>query len=280
VELTGTLDFSEGKAVIAKSGTVTAGKRTAIVTLPHRGQLLLCATSKVNLTADSSVQATNTPGDVPGDAPGLLIAIDRGALEAKFATGKNSDVVLTPDFRILISGPGVADVQVRLAAKGDTCVDNSGPDAPYVAVSSVFDGGVYRVQAGQRVMFQHGSLTEVVDNERESCGCPPEPPTLPTGNEFPVAQSAGLAPILPTVATQPGEGTGGTSPQIQATLTHNAGEAKPSSETTPETGKPAAKPDAAVLADAAADASKSAPAPQKKGALRKIGRFFKKLFGG
>ena len=50
-------------------------------------------------------------------------------------------------------------------------------------------------------MFQHGSLNEVVDREKESCGCPPEPeaktekPQKP--NEFPVAQSAGLAPLPP-----------------------------------------------------------------------------------
>jgi hypothetical protein len=275
VELTGALNVSEGKALIAKSGTVTAGKRTATVTLPHRGQLLLCATSKVNLTTDSSVQSAG--------APGLMMAIDKGALEAKFATGKNSDVVLTPDFRILISGPGVADVQVRLGAKGDTCVDNSGPDAPYVAVSSVFDGGVYRVQAGQRVMFQHGSLTEVVDNERESCGCPPEAPTIPTGNDFPVGQSAGLAPVVPATLAQHGEGSGGTLPQAQATLTHNAGEPTPS-DAAAGVGKPSDKPDAvipaATLSDAAADASKPAPKPAKKGAMRKIGRFFRRLFGG
>jgi len=64
-------------------------------------------------------------------------------------------------------------VKVRLGQQGDTCVDNSGTDGPYVLVSSVFEGGAYRVQPGQRVMFQHGSLREVVDEEKESCGCPP-----------------------------------------------------------------------------------------------------------
>lgn len=291
VELSGALDVAQGKAVIGTSGTVTAGRHTATITLPHRGELNICATTKVSLTADSSVQTT--------EAPGLMMALDRGALEAKFATGKNSDVVLTPDFRILISGPGVADVRVRLGEKGDTCVDNGGDDAPYVAVSSVFDGGVYRVQPGQRVMFQHGSLNEVVDNERESCGCPPEPPTLPDGNQFPVAQSAGLAPLMPATEPQAGEGSGGSSAQMLATLAYNA--SKSDAAAAPKTanppalvtvpgksaaGKPAAaKPDApnppVTLADAAADAQKPTPPPQpKKGALRKIGRFFKRLFGG
>ena len=66
--------------------------------------------------------------------------------------------LLTPDFRILIGAPGSADVKVRLGQHGDTCVDNAGVNAPYVLVTSVFDGGIYRVQPGQRVMFQHGSV--------------------------------------------------------------------------------------------------------------------------
>jgi len=47
---------------------------------------------------------------------------------------------------------------------------------PYVLVTSVFDGGAYRVaNRGRRVMFQHGSLHEVVDQEERavwmSAGC-------------------------------------------------------------------------------------------------------------
>ena len=34
--------------------------------------------------------------------------------------GSNSDILLTPDFRILIGGPGAADVKVRLGEHGDT----------------------------------------------------------------------------------------------------------------------------------------------------------------
>ncbi len=83
-----------------------------------------------------------------------------------------ADTLLTPYFRILIGGPSAADVKVRLGDHGDTCVDNAGANAPYVVVTSVFDGGVYRVQPGQRVMFENGSLHEVVDEEKEPCGCP------------------------------------------------------------------------------------------------------------
>jgi len=39
-------------------------------------------------------------------------------------------------------------VKVRLGAQGDTCVDNAGVNVSYVLVSSVFEGGAYRVQPG------------------------------------------------------------------------------------------------------------------------------------
>ena len=74
--------------------------------------LRVCASTTVKLAADSSVPA--------GEMPGLMMAIDHGAVEASFATGRNSDILLTPEFRILIGGPGAADVKVRLGQHGDT----------------------------------------------------------------------------------------------------------------------------------------------------------------
>jgi hypothetical protein len=219
----------------------------------------------VKLAADSSVPS--------GETPGLLMAMDHGAIEASFATGRNSDILLTPDFRILIGGPGAAEVRVRLGQMGDTCVDNAGVNAPYVLVSSVFEGGAYRVQAGQRVMFQHGSLHEVVDQEKEPCGCPPAAPAQP--NEFPLAQSEGLAPLTTTAPSA--SAVPGAQPQTTGTLAYNAAEHAPPPI-------PSAKPSAAVVKPAAADANappaSTTPKAKKKGAFFKgIGRLFRRMFG-
>jgi len=214
------------------------------------------------------------------DPPGLMMALDSGALEANFATGRNSDVILTPDFRILISGPGVAAVQVRLGPKGDTCVDNRGTDAPYVTVSSIFEGGVYRVQAGQRVMFQHGSLREVVDAEKESCGCPEEPKPQPQGNEFPLAQSAGLAPTPPVVGnTAP---TGRVAPLAAAQLSYDGTKASHKDEEEAKTDAAAtAEPPLRITHLSAPPTAKPEARPEpKRGFFRSVGRFFRKLFGG
>ena len=202
----------------------------------------------------------------------MLIALDHGAVEMSFAASdaraRNADAVLTPFFRILIGGPNPADVKVRLGDNGDTCVDNAGANAPYVVVTSVFEGGLYRVQPGQRVMFEHGSLQSVVDQEKEPCGCPPLAKS--EANEFPLAQSEGLTPAsAPPVATAaPSHG-----PNATDTFAVNG------ANRAAQAGAPAASAAAAGQTGRAGQAAK-APAQQKKpGFFRRVGRFFKRVFG-
>jgi hypothetical protein len=147
-------------------------------------------------------------------------------------------------------------------------VDNAGVNAPYVLVSSVFDGGAYRVQAGQRVMFEHGSLSEVVDQEKESCGCPPP---APKGNEFPEAQSEGLAPTPPT---EPNPGVqAGSEPQTTVSLAYNGADHAPQATAAQE------QPPAAT-ANAGKNPASQPPATKKKpGFFDRVGRFFRNLIG-
>jgi len=260
----GAMQAWNGRAFLTGSGSISAGAATAEVTMPYRGTLRVCASSTVKLAADASAPA--------GEVPGLLIALDRGAVEMSFAAStareKNADTVLTPYFRILIGGPNAADVKVRLGEHGDTCVDNAGGNAPYVVVTSVFDGGLYRVQPGQRVMFEHGSLQSVVDQERESCGCPP--PVKSENNEFPLAQSEGLAPPpsqAPVVAALPPHAASATTTLIYSGTDHAAQTAGP------VTAAPAAP-------TASAMPPPQVPAKEKKpGFFGKIGHFFRKIFG-
>ena len=260
--VTGALQVVGGRALISSSGSVTSGPNPTEVSLPHRGALRICSATTVKIAADASVPA--------GETPGLMMAMDHGAVEANITTGQNADTILTPDFRILIGGPGPANVKVRLGQGGDTCVDNpTAPNAPYVLVTSVFDGRLYRVQPGQRVMFQHGSLDTVVDQEKEPCGCPPTPAEV-QGNEFPLAQSEGLAPS-PTVQKSP-------SPTQQKTakatppLVFNAGDTTAS---TPTTDVQAATDQAAANSAAAEKTAKR----KKPGLFTRIGHLFRRIFG-
>ena len=253
VSVSGSLSVENGRAIIGNNGTITAGDSTAMVKLSRGGDMEVCASTKVHLSRDTSVTG--------GDDSALMIALDRGALEANYVPGKYSDVLLTPDLRILISGPGTADLKVRVNEKGDTCVDNHGAGAPYLTVTSNFAGGVYRVQANQRVMFEHGSLDQVVDNEAESCGCPAAAPVVvasnaaasekpvaavnpnaadktnaapgttnaaapgkaaaEAANPFPLAQSEGLA-AAPAAAVKPVVPAGQVHAEVEAPITYDA----------------------------------------------------------
>jgi len=264
ISVGGAMQAWKGRAYITGSGAITAGPDTAQVTLPYRGVLRVCPSTTVKLSVDANA-STN-------EIPGLQIALDGGALEASFAVARNSDVVLTPNFRIMIGGPGASEVKIRLGQDGDTCVDNSGQNAPYVVVTSVFDTGLYRVQPGQRVMFEHGDLHTVVDQEKEPCGCPPPGQKA---NEFPLAQSEGLVPLPalppPTAPANQSPGTG----EGSTTLVYNA----PGNKAPQPAAIPQPAPAPQIATGPATQATQPPARQQKPGFFKRLGRFFKRVFG-
>lgn len=203
--VSGALEVSNGRARLLGASTVTARDHTAEVALQRGGTIRVCSTSGLHLAAGKGA------GDIP-----LMMSLDRGAIEiATHATA--SDVVMTPDLRFSMKAAGSLDLSLRVARNGDTCVENRGTAAPVLAVTDQFGESSYEIKAGQHVLFEHGSLKEVVDNEREPCGCPSTPvvsvadvgvkgdiPAAPGStiaaktaaeqHPFPAAVSAGLVP--------------------------------------------------------------------------------------
>jgi hypothetical protein len=292
VQVSGAVDISHGETLLGNGSEITAGNQAVTITLQRGGSLRLCSTSSVHLSKDRSV-------DDPASSA-LMMALDRGAIEASYDVGKYSDVLLTPDLRILISGPGQANLSIRVNTKGDTCVDNHGADAPYITVSSQLEGGAYRVVPDQRVTFEHGSLREVVDHEPEPCGCPTTPsvsvastgatsanpaaPGRPVGGPsstpadtaFPIAESEGLA-APPTPRTVPEVPPGQTHAQVTVPLTYNGENPTPApaTATPPAPATPAPQPaPAPEVASAPA-----APAANQGGVFHRIGHFFARIFG-
>ncbi len=272
VTLHGAMSVANGRASIANNGDITAGGHTAEVALARGGALQVCASTTVHIAKDVVPHAIAKPDDA-----GLMFSLDRGAFEASYTPGAYSDVILTPDLRLLISGPGRAELKLQVNQQGDTCVDNAGANAPYVIASSLMDGGAYRVRPGQRVLFVHGSLNEVVDNEKEPCGCPPAEPAAavaqngkapggpsskPSDTAFPTAVSEGLQP--PAVPTQPIVAAGEPHAQVSATLSSST---PPGPPPAPAATQPASAPGAAPQT------------PPKRGFFGRIGHLFAKVFG-
>jgi hypothetical protein len=275
VRVAGAVTLGGNGTLLGNGSTVTAGKTTLPIQLTRGGELDLCAHTELHLSQENAPADPNSP---------LMLALDHGALQAHYSVGKSSDVILTPDLRILLSGPGKADVRIRVNRQGDTCVDNRGKDAPYVTVSEQIGAGVYRVEPDQRVTFEHGSVRDVVDNEKESCGCPAPPPppesvagvvprangishkanapssaaashsvggpsSTPADTAFPLAESEGLVPA-PKFSAAPKSVPLETQSQVTTTLSYIA----------PREAVPTGAPDGMATPESAATAA-TAPAP-------------------
>jgi hypothetical protein len=303
----GALVVSNGRAILVGSAAVTAKDRTAELTLHRGGEVRVCSTSGLHVAEGKSV------GD--GPAP-LMLALDRGAIEVEMAA-TSSDVVMTPDLRLTMGGGGALDLRLRVATNGDTCVENRGAGAPVLKVAGQFGGSSYELHAGQHVMFEHGDLKEVVDNESTPCGCPPAPvvsvadagvsanspataaaagSVVAEQHPFPAAVSEGLAP--PPAVPQAAPGVVHT--QVATSLSYDAnapqgaaagagaaeasGAGAGAAAVKHADDSAAAAPVAATVPAAASTVVAEAPpapaAPPAKGVFRSIGHFFKRLFGG
>jgi hypothetical protein len=283
----GALEVSNGRAILVGNTTVTAKDRTADIALNRGGSVKVCATSGLHLTAGKGAEGA-------GQAP-LMLALDRGAIEIQMAA-TTRDVVMTPDLRFTMRGDGPLDLQLRVTRNGDTCVENRGTTAPVLNVADQFGEATYELRAGQHVLFEHGSLKEVVDHESSACGCPPEPtmtvadallhPGTPGDaaagekpaaeqHPFPAAVSAGLAPA-PAVPQAP---AGAAHTQVSAALSSNEGtdslaQPKPTEKAPPSTPAAVAPP------PPAAAAPQASPPELKHDLVHIVGRFFKHIFGG
>ena len=252
-DVTGAKDVLDGRAVLMGSVSVTAKDHTAPIALGRGGTVRVCQTSVLHLTESRAVAVA---------AP-LLFSLDRGAIEIQTAATP-TDAVMTPDLRFTARGGGPLDLRLRVAANGDTCVENRGVGAPLLTVSDPFGDATYELTAGQHVLFEHGSLHEVVDHETSPCGCPDEKGApvadallalTAAQHPFPVAISEGLAPEAEVPQAPPGE----VHTQVSEALSYNAQASAQAEAGTPSPVTPAAAPPANDLAHL-------------------VGRFFRRIF--
>ena len=294
--VSGTTATDNQRSVLVGNVTVTAKDHPAYVELFRGGSLKVCSTSGVHLTAGTPVISTPAKQEI-GPARGgdskpalesgsaqfpLMVSLDRGA--AELHTGVlTSDVLMTPDLRVSFSENGPLDLRVRVANNGDTCIENRVAGLgqhPTLEIGSLFGSDNYRVLPGQHVLFEHGNLREVVDNESSPCGCPDQAvktveaasglsllpgtkvPTPPPAAQypFPAAVSQGLAPPPPVPQAEPGV----VHTQVATTLVYKADNPT----------LPPAPPEPRV------EEKSKVVAPQKTGFFHGIGSFFKRVFGG
>lgn len=181
---------------VGNGSVVTAGEHSATLRLARGGQVRICPGT--NLTVNSSPNGKE-----------LMLAMSAGSLEGSYRLPAAADAVLTPDFRILISGPADVNVSITANEKGDTCVRSRG-DQSYVVVSELMGDDFYRIRPNEQVIFRAGHAKDPQVGGDMVCGCPapaampehaqnnPAPAPAPANNGAPADLARQAPPPAPT----------------------------------------------------------------------------------
>ena len=158
----GNLRYTSSGLEISNGSVITAGEHSATLRLARGGQVRICPGT--NLTVNTSPQGQE-----------LMFAMSAGSLEGDYQLPATADAVLTPDFRILISGPAKVSLSITAEKNGNACVRSRGDDS-YVVVSELMSDDFYRLKPNEQVVFHAGRARDPEVNGAMTCGCPAPPP--------------------------------------------------------------------------------------------------------
>src|SRR5215472_8750027 len=181
---------AQGPALLAGTGMsvvsgsqLSAGKSVATLRLERGGEVRICPNASITISAPQNPVAQNTQE--------LMMAMDTGSVELDYPLNDVADTLITPDFKLMLAGPGLFHFALGVNSRGDTCIKPMRGNSAGIIVSEMMGSGVYQVKSEEALLFVGGKLSGRT-NLVGDCGCPKPPPTQ-------VAEEHKPAPTQPPV---------------------------------------------------------------------------------
>ncbi|MGE0406607.1 MAG: hypothetical protein AB7O65_09920 [Candidatus Korobacteraceae bacterium] len=180
----GSVLLAAGGMKVLSGSSVVAGEYTALLRLRRGGEVRFCPGTAVSI-------ASTQPGR------NLMVGMSTGQIEVNYRledSFNSADALVTPDFRILLEGPGDFRFAFGADNKGNTCVRSLPGNTGSAVVTELMGDASYQVRPQEEILFRAGKLAQRQRALPSDCGCPEPPPVLRAGNVQPETPLPGAVP--------------------------------------------------------------------------------------